>query len=331
MITDITKLYVDLSRIYLKNPQDISKDPNKLPVYDANNETWLEQGSTLILRHDRPAYIRYKVADLALTGGAVQIAVKAPSDEEYKYYYMAPVAKDNNDLVFEINLNEVASRDLDRGILNNVSIKFKVFENGNDGEITENSETEAITVSLYADLFSRTTVLTDIFLFNVYFNKIKEFIEPDEEYHKPLIYIEDDYTNSGLQYISQYDDVMLYAAGKDSYYSLACYFADPKDAVPDSELIIGGASNSNYENSFSHKFNLIMDQDGQYYVHLAEQICQDMFIEQQDTAYFVLKYLGANVLHQNSNVPITIHYYKTDSGVDAENIKNAFKEIHRYI
>lgn len=329
MITDITKLFVDLSRIYLLNPVSIKQDYEKIPVYHANSNIWIGDGRDLMMRHDRPAYIWY-TSSISEDGGAVQIGVKHGDEQNFRYYYMAPVDFINNELIFEINLNEILSRDLVRGELNDIQVVFKEYHNDYDGEINETPQSEVKIIKLYPDLFSRTTVLDDIFIFNRYFNKIKEFVQPSEEYNKPSIHIST-FNNYGLRWISQYDDVILKSDPFYNYYCLSCYMSGPEDESPNQSYIRGGESNSDYENSFSHKFNLIYNSDRSFSTHLNEHI-KDLTVSRKDTCEFVFKYQNDDgIQHQNQNLPIVIHYYTTDDNVSGELIKGAFKEIHRYI
>lgn len=325
MITDITKLFTDLTKLFLTaynshNDIDFRQNPNNIPVYDLS-EGWLDSGSILQKRHNKPVYIRYTTSASLSDGKAIRLGVTTePNGTEYKYYYMAPVYYNDSNMTYEINLNEILSRDLNRGVLNNILFKVDYYTIDNTTwVITETNDSLTGNFQMFPDNYSRTTVIDDIFLFNVTFNKLKEYLEELDVYNKPIVNISG---NNILDktHISQFEDMILRIENDTGYYSCTVYASGPEDTKP------GDVDGGDYDD----KFNLIYNGET-YNIHLND-FYHDMVIDDENRHELdFIYYLKNNAGESEPSSNLTLYYYATDDNINTENLKSAFNNIHNYI
>ena len=100
MITDMTKLFVELSNLFLAASQDNRHYGSVLIV---DGQTTQIDGD--YENHYYPLFIRYVGSGMGESGGAVKLTI------DQKSYFMEPVYRRGDDLLFDLNINEVVSRD----------------------------------------------------------------------------------------------------------------------------------------------------------------------------------------------------------------------------
>ena len=321
-MTDIERIFCKLSTI-LGSGVDLRE--REAPVYNISTSTW-ENGS---VKRGYPTFIRFA----GETGKCYKFTYNNVVS------YLLPVYKEtSDDVVYELNLNKVLSRDLPKGVLTNVS--FSLSKINNSGE---ESTVDSYTVPMWPDNFSNTVKKNTMFdIMNLIHeivttqNKI-DFVPKKTVYsisknslqNYVISYI------SGERLLSQYEDYSLEVkllGLPDNVIASELYVSDPSDTQPEN---YNGLVTNEYENTFAHKYHMSRNGDNSFIIHLSDVMNDFKVGSTNGTCSFVIKLIKKvnnleGDIHLYGTFPVTLRFTEHDEDVSPEEIKAIFRILHDY-
>lgn len=321
-MTDIERIFCKLSTVM---GSGVNLTETNAPVYDLDTSSWKNSQ----LKRGQPTYIRY--------GGHTGYCYKLVYNNQASY--LVPVHKStSDDVIFELNLNKVLSRDLPKGVLTNVTFNiYKIASNGNETNIG------SYTVPMYPDNFSNTTKKDTMFDISRVLNEIVNTQSHTVFVPKKTVYsiTRNSLQNYTLQYVSgetlfsQYEDYAIEIVLldlPDNVIAAELYISDPSDTQPD---LFNGLVTNAYENTFAHKYHMSRNGLNNYFIYISDIMNDFKVGGNNEVCSFVIKLIKRvnnleGEIHLYGSFPITLRYTEHDEDVSPEEIKAIFRKLHDY-